>query len=395
MGHGTEPKQLAQHAASLLRPSATIPTPSDADLDGEPTLALEIVAARFSALADADLDGALDSSDPATRLAACWRVMVREQALRNTPPDDGLRLLLSINLASTQDLRSLEVAAALDPCPTVRAAALTSMWRVARDRDRVLAFVLSRLGAERSEAPLLALFELTPPLPMGLATAALAPQLASRSLEVRVRAVRAWLAHDQDDATLLAAVAGEPDAAVRLAVIDSVQRAGHDARLLRWAADPGLRHDVLQAFAHARRELPFAAVAHLLDDDDDCDAVLERVVGPYDDDARARLLALTGVDEPGATLRASPTLLRCIRDAHAEVMPTAATRARVAAWRSRREETFARMVETFGADAVRWYEDRWFEDDAPAREQVQPWIDQVWAIDELIDAVAPDDREHA
>lgn len=108
---------------------------------------------------------ARDGGAPGVRLAACWRLMVRGQALPQTAPTEGVRLLTLMNLATLQDLELLEVLVCFDPCASVRAQAATLLWRVTRDRDRVVSLLVSRLRAETSPEVVKHLLALQPPLP--------------------------------------------------------------------------------------------------------------------------------------------------------------------------------------------------------------------------------------
>lgn len=157
-------RAIAEHAVSLReqRPDDVAMQASELGDDARRAA----VHAAFSALTDAELASAIDDEDPDRRLAACWRVMLRQQSLPTTAPDDGVRLLLLVNLAAVQSLDRLETLAVLDPCASVRAAAATLLWRVARDRDRVVDVLVARLACERAGAVLVSLLQLDPSLPM-------------------------------------------------------------------------------------------------------------------------------------------------------------------------------------------------------------------------------------
>ena len=66
---------------------------------------------------------ALESSDSRAKLAACWRMMIRGQAIPQVEPTEGVRGLTLLNLATVQNIEILGVVLELDPSATVRARA--------------------------------------------------------------------------------------------------------------------------------------------------------------------------------------------------------------------------------------------------------------------------------
>jgi hypothetical protein len=376
-------KQLAPEAESLHQLEAPH-LESQADIDDGWMLPRDAVDARFAALGDEDVVASLASEDPCTRLAACWRLMTRDQALGAAPPTDGVRLLLIVNVASVQDLRMLEILAELDPCPTVRAAADTSLWRVARDRDRVVAFLVARLAVERAPAVLVALLDLVPALPFELSSGSLQPLLENRSNEVRRRAMRLWIDADADDTPLADAIIREPDRALRLAALDRCARSKRFTGMPEWISADEVKYDALRVLAAANRRFSLRAVKGLLDRHH-LEDVLALVGGPYDDDDRELLLLLTDVFEPDAATRTSPELMRCLAEACKDAPAGPATIARV---RAARELVAARLralghhtSTTPPHDDDDWYDEDW---DDP----VYTLVREASALDVLLSALA-------
>lgn len=88
-------------------------------------------------LADHALREIARNGRAADRILACWRLMMRGQALAADPtagPDAGIRRLLLLNLASCQEVELLERIARHDPEAAVRRDAVVWVWRIAPDR---------------------------------------------------------------------------------------------------------------------------------------------------------------------------------------------------------------------------------------------------------------------
>ncbi|MBK6918199.1 MAG: hypothetical protein IPH07_12425 [Deltaproteobacteria bacterium] len=363
------------------------------------------VHAAFSALTDAELESAIDDEDPDRRLAACWRVMLRQQSLPTTPPDDGVRLLLLVNLAAVQSLDLLETLAVLDPCASVRAAAATLLWRVARDRDRVVDVLVARLACERSSAVLVSLLQLVPPLPIdrvramvrrhadhpasdvrgaaeALWQASGAPPLSAYEhrwhASVRARAFALWSASDRGDrADLVARLRSEVDANVRACVFGLWARSDGYAELLPVLSDARLRGEVLAAWARHHRRVAFGHVAHLLSEAEP-ELVLAVTTGPYPPWARDQLLAMTCASELGRALVVTPELLRCL----AEASVGASAPAYIDALRSRLADAEARLARSeVPESAANAAADDWFDESESEAE------DLYWAAHGEVDAM--------
>jgi hypothetical protein len=384
-------KQLASEAESLRGAREDASPSGTAHVEDVPALARERIDARFAQLSDEGLAAALIAEDPHTRIAAYWRRMVRDQALGNAPPTDGVRLMLLVNLASVQELEVLEVFAELDPCPTVRAAAVTFLWRVARDRDRIVALLLARLAVERAPGPLLALFDLTPALPFARALDSLQSHLVHPVADVRERAIRVWIATEGDGAPLAAAILHEPDRALRLAALDRCARSEHPERMLPWISAPTVTRDALAALAAAQRRFPLAAVAHLIDPRH-LEEVLRLVSGPFGPEDRERLLDLTQAFDTEASTHTSPELMRCLTEAHGGGPRTAADHSTIARLRAARDAIAARLESIPEAAAAQqqttedWCE-AWYDDDEDDGGEAYALASEVLALDAVICAL--------
>ncbi len=354
------PKQLASEAESLRR--AGEPDPIEAAPVDAAVLPSEVIDARFAALSADALAAAVHSDDPCTRLAAGWRLLVRDQALGTAPPTDGLRLMLLVNVASVQDLDLLVVLAVLDPSPAVRGAALTFLWRVARDRDRVVALLASRMAVERARTPLLALFDVDPPLPFARIVDGVRVQLEHPMAEIRARALHACIANSDDEAVVAAAILREPDRALRTAALGQRARAEHPERMLRWIAAPALAVDALAALVGGKRRFSLAAVAHLLDAAH-LESVLALVEGPYTAADRERLFEFTRALDEGAPTQTSPALMRCLADAHRGIARTDADELRIAQIRAVRERVGARLDAMVASVSLQEHQTRGTYDD--------------------------------
>lgn len=385
-------RALAEQAESLRDGARAVLSQLD-DGDGSTWATPERALAFFRALPDGALERAVSGDDADRRLAACWRLMLRGQALPSDAPSDGVRLMLLVNLASMQALDLLEVLVQLDPCAAVRASAVTLLWRVARDRDRVVELLLARLEAEQAPAVLVALLSLTPPLPAervrtvvrtlvdhrvaDVRTAAerlwhaiggtdLPPHLERRAAIVRVAAGALWQGHADDDAALAEAIRREPDPEVRRAALDLWAGSDAHATLLPWLAVPPLRDDGLAALAASGRRYRLDEVAHVIDDGDP-DDTLRLVQGPFPPGARARLLAMSGALDPTRPTAASTELLRCLSAARWDASETAEDREHIDALRRGLEGVRARLqaiADSKGpADPEDWEDEEYGNDD--------------------------------
>lgn len=401
IGHGggmAEPTQraLAEQAESL-RDRSRAGDPRIDDDDGSTCATPERALKFFRALPDDALESAVSGDDADRRLAACWRLMLRGQALPAGAPSDGMRLMLLVNLASVQALELLEVLVQLDPGAAVRASAVTLMWRVARDRDRVVDLLVARLEAEQAPAVLVALLSLTPPLPpervrtlvrtyvdhraTDVRTAAerlwhaiggtdLPPHLERRAAIVRAAAGSLWNRHADDDAALAEAIRRERDPEVRRAALDLWASSDAHATLLPWLAVPPLRDDGLAALAASGRRYRFDEVAHVIDDAAP-DCALRLAQGPFPPGSRGRLLALTGALDPTRPTVAPTELLRCLSAARWDASETAEDREHSDALRRRAESVRARL------QAI---------EDAKGPADPEDWEDEEYGDDDWVDA---------
>lgn len=394
-------RAIAEHAVSLReqRPDDVAMQASELGDDARRAA----VHAAFSALTDAELASAVDDEDPDRRLAACWRVMLRQQSLPTTPPDDGVRLLLLVNLAAVQSLDRLETLAVLDPCASVRAAAATLLWRVARDRDRVVDVLVARLACERASAVLVSLLQLDPSLPMDRVRAIVrrhaddprddvrgaavalwhasgAPTLAHyddrHRASVRARAFELWSTHDARDAAgLVAHLRDEHDADVRACVFGLWARSDHYAALVPLLSHAELRCEVLAAWARHGRRVAFEKVAHVMAEVEQ-ELVLAVATGPYPPWARDQLLAMTCASELDRALVVTPELLRCL----AEASVGAPAPACIDALRSRLADAQARLARSAVPPSASYDDDDWFDD-------CESDDDPYWAAHGEVDAM--------
>ncbi len=409
-----EPTQraLAEQAESLRDESRAADARLD-DGDGSTWATPERTLASFRALHDNALESAVSGDDADRRLAACWRLMLRGQALPSEAPSDGVRLMLLVNLASVQALVQLEALVQLDPSAAVRASAATLMWRVARDRDRVVELLLARLEAEQAPAVLAALLSLTPPLPAervrtvvrtlvdhrvtDVHTAAeqlwramggtdLAPHLERRAAIVRAAAGALWRGHADDDAALAEAIRREPDPEVRRAALELWARSDAHATLLPWLAVTPLRDDGIAALATSGRRYRFDEIAHVVDDGDP-DDTLRLVQGPFPPGARGRLLSITGALDPARPTVAPTELLRCLSAARWDALETAEDREHSDALRRGLEDVRARLQEIADATGPADFEEWEYEEDGDDDETLALWS-EASALERIIAAHA-------
>lgn len=415
-----EPTQraLAEQAESL-REGSRAGAPRIDDGDSSTWATPERALACFRALPDDALESAVSGDDADRRLAACWRLMLRGQALPSDAPSDGVRLMLLVNLASVQSLELLEVLVQLDPSAAVRASAVTLMWRVARDRDRVVELLLARLEAERAPAVLVALLSLTPPLPAervrtlvrtyvdhraaDVRTAAerlwhaiggtdLPPHLERRAAIVRAAAGALWQGHADDDAALAEAIRREPDPEVRRATLDLWASSDAHAKLLPWLAIPPLRDDGLAALAASGRRYRFDEVAHVIDDGNP-DGTLRLAHGPFPLGARARLLAMTRALDPMRPTVAPTELLRCLSAARWDASETAEDREHSDALRKGLDAVRARLQAIEDAkgpaDPEDWEDEEYGDDDwVEADDETRALWSEESALERIIAAHA-------
>lgn len=176
--------KIAPSYASETPPVEPTAEPVTEPLDFEGTATLSEAALRTQAST---------SDHPGARLAACWRLMIRDQALPRSAPTEGIRLLTLMNLATQQDLELLEVLVCLDPSSAVRAQAATLIWRVARDRDRVVDLLVSRLQRDLSLEVLVHLLTLVPSLPFEKTRSMARSHMDHPSIDVRRASRDHWL----------------------------------------------------------------------------------------------------------------------------------------------------------------------------------------------------------
>ena len=315
----TQPKALPPRAESSPvadrgPPSAPEAGPASVavapvDFDATALLSDEALRAR-----------ACEAPDPGARLAACWRLMVRRQAVPQTAPAEGVRLLTLINLATLQDLELLEVVLCFDPCGGVRAQAAILLWRVARDRDRVVSLLLSRLRSDTSPDVIGQLLTLEPVLPPDRVCDVVRTFVRHSSDGLRRVAWRWWFDHGEpNDASMLEAIWSEPSRDLRAWCLSKWAAGPQYQSLLQRAADhPGGLDDALDALRQAARTFTVTELAPLLDRRPVW-AVLGLAGEPYGIEARRLLVSLTRVLPPGRShgARLNDALWRCLRSAYA------------------------------------------------------------------------------
>lgn len=286
-----------------------LPPHSDVLVDARPDLASPGSATPAPApLQPLDFDGTVTLSDatlraiacespvPGARLAASWRLLIRGQALPTGAPGEGLRCLTLLNLATQQDLEILEVLLCLDPSAIVRGQAAVLLWRVARDRDRVVDRLVSQVRDERAPEVLVQLLSLVPSLPFGRTQSIARAYLGHPSLDVRRASWSYWLQSG-----------GSMEPSVTAFLWDEPSRELCAACLRRWANDPGhaemLREvgrrpgaagAVLEALTLAGRSFRLTEMSALLDDRH-LDAALRIARRPFDATDRRILVSLTGL----------------------------------------------------------------------------------------------------
>lgn len=306
-----------------------------------------------AALSEAELRSlATNAKAPGARLAACWRLMIRGQALPSRAPSEGVRRLTLLNLATQQDLELLEVLLCLDPSSGVRAQAAMLLWRVARDRDRVVELLVSRLAKETSQEVLLQLLELDPALPFEKIRPMARSYLSHPSLEMRRAGWNHWVQNGAPiDEEVGCLVWAEPSPDLQAWCLRRWAEGPDPRAMLRAAQEhrPAVRQ-VLDALSRAGRSLQLAEVWPLLDDYN-VEPALKLVRGPFDAVDRARLVSLTGLllppsappRSPGAPRRAGAhrpigrQLWRCLESAYSGLEASALTD-RERAWASLLEE---------------------------------------------------------
>jgi hypothetical protein len=215
-------------------------------------------------------------------------------------PGEGLRCLTLLNLATQQDLELLEVLLCLDPSPSVRAQAAVLLWRVSRDRDRVVDRLVAQLGKEEAPDVLVQLLSLVPALPFEKTRSVARSHLCHPSLDVRRASWRYWL-H----------TGGPMDPSVADFVWREPSRELRAWCLQRWANDPSyadMMRDLgkhpeatgaaLEALSLAGRTFRLTDLPALLDHRH-LDAMLRVVRGPFDIADRRILVSLTGLLAPG------------------------------------------------------------------------------------------------
>lgn len=315
----THPKALPSRGSQITSadPDALAPQRTAAESTVEP---LDFDAT--AALSDAALRArAREAPAPGARLAACWRLMIRGQALPQTAPTEGIRLLTLINLATQQDLELLEVLLCFDPCSDVRAQAADLLWRVARDRDRVVDRLVSRLQQESSAAVITHLLTLQPSLPADRIGNVVRSHLRHASLEVRQASWNWWLPRAEPmDAPMIAALESEPSPELRAWCLSRwAERPDHPRMLHLARAQPLAAGEVLDALFQAKRSFPLADLSPLLAH---CpvDAVLRLARGPFDAADRRLLVSLTGLLPKDRANQGwmGQELRRCLQAAYAE-----------------------------------------------------------------------------
>ncbi len=229
--------------------------------------------------------------EPTERALACWRLMMRGQAIHTTSaagPDIGIRRLLLINLASAPELELLNAIAAHDPEPAIRCEAVAWIWRIAPDEG--LRRLRECIRAEPDDEVVSELLATLPAIPWVTLAPELAHMLLRPSVALRRRATELVLDRAQSIPP------GIRDALVRETDPDL-----RDFMLARWAnsdehcallelcgAHPALVDPTLSALSDAGRSYswemlkPFATSA--------TPEGLVRVLDPSSDDARRWLL---------------------------------------------------------------------------------------------------------
>lgn len=287
------PRALPPHTASLRDPGAPSPAPEPAtfavpcqplDFDGTARLSDDALRAM-----------ARSAPEPGARLAAIWRLMIRGQALPQDPPTEGIRMLTLINLATQQDLDLLAGLLALDPSSDVRVRAADMLWRVARDRDRVVGPLAARLADEPSLDVIQHILALRPVLPLGHVRPSLPGLLAHPLVHARLVGWRFWLDHGGGfEPELIARLRAESNDDLRAwCALRWAPTGAHAEMLAEATAHAGAAREIILALVKKRVTFPLAEVVPLL--------VLERpgagkapalVQTPLDRADRARLMAL-------------------------------------------------------------------------------------------------------
>jgi hypothetical protein len=316
-------KALPTRAESLVNaqgePSRSSEGPPDQpgvepiDFDGTATLSDSALRMRVG-----------ESNAPGVRLAACWRLMLRNQALPQRSPGEGIRRLILINLATQQDLELLEVLLCLDPDGGVRAQTAILLWRVARDRDRVVGLLVSRLQEDASPEVLRQLLTLEPALPFERTQSMARSYLSHPSVEVRREGWSYWIRSGGPiDERVADLVWREPSRDLRAwCLLRWAERPDYSVILRNAPGHPAAMRDALDALFQARRCFRVADLSPLLDDCE-VEAVLRIARGPFDASERRLLISLTGLtDRDGSKRRtAAPLwigeqLWRCLRSAY-------------------------------------------------------------------------------
>jgi hypothetical protein len=274
-----------------------------------------------AALSDRALrERAREARDPGVRLAACWRLMVRGQAVPQTEPPEGVRLLTLVNLATQQDLELLEVVFRFDPCDGVRAQAAIFLWRAARDRDRVVRLLLSGLRREASPEVIGQLLALEPGLPADEVRDVVRDHVRHPSEALRRAAWQWWFDRGEpNDERSSDALGSEPSRELRAWCLSRWAEGPDFQSLLAHAVKhPGLLSDTLSALHEAGHSFPIAELGPLLDEHP-TEAVLRLAGGPFDAASRRRLVALAGLLPPWQLRgsRLDQHLWGCLRAAYA------------------------------------------------------------------------------
>jgi hypothetical protein len=293
---------MADHRKALpARGESSSAAPLDpTPLDSAPLCAVPLQPVDFDGtltLPEATLRAiARDSTAPGARLAAAWRLMMRGQALPTGAPGEGLRGLTLLNLATQQDLEILEVLVCLDPAPSVRAQASLLLWRVARDRDRVVDRLVAQLGSDEAPDVVNQLLSLVPSLPFEKTRSLALAYLCHPSLDVRRASWNYWFENG-----------GSMESAVTALIWREPSRELHAWCLSRWANDashadmlrdvekhPEAKGAVVEAISRAGRVFPLTAMSTLLHHSH-LDTVLRIARRPFDVADRRILVSLTGL----------------------------------------------------------------------------------------------------
>ena len=175
--------------------------------------------AATEGLADAELRELAMHGEPHDQVLACWRLLVKGQAIQTLGadgPDAGIRRLLLLNLAVSREVELLARLACGDPDPTARQEALVLLVRL--DPERGLA-CLRTLLVEGDDDALLMLLEPPLALPWDEVSGELERLLEREAVGLRRVAVDRLLAGGRVPEVVRRAAVHERDASLRAHIV--------------------------------------------------------------------------------------------------------------------------------------------------------------------------------